>query len=426
MWSAALHPGRLSRRASEPAAASGVLPDTLAAPMPRLALAVLLLALTGCRVETPGGPAAVAPGDTLLADPGAPMPPDTLAAAQPEAGCMLVAQDSVTLYARPSVAAVRFGVLAPGDSVRASGRAPGFVGIDPGTAQAANVGPFRLRYASSDASFALRGACDALPAQPRVDPVACYLMALGAVRLHARPDTAAAVVATVPAQGFAEATQKTPTGWLRVRLGPGRPARLGRPGRRQRVWPGVRHAVTVAFQGWPGAYSEAAARARFGEAIEALGRASFEAAVRAAAEGRADAAVIPVRNSTTGLVDGGEAAAALGVALGLVRAADETLAIHHALLALPGVSMDAIRVVWSHPQALAQTARWTAAHLPHARPEAAEDTAGAARDIADSEDRGAAAVAHASAASRYGLAVLADGIEDEPGNATTFAVLVRR
>ncbi len=184
--------------------------------------------------------------------------------------------------------------------------------------------------------------------------------------------------------------------------------------------------MTVAFQGEPGAYSEAAARARFGDAVETLGCASFEAAVRAAADGRAAAAVIPVRNSTTGSVDGGEAAAALGVALGLTRAADETLAVHHALLALPGVAMGEVRVVRSHPQALAQTARWTAAHLPDARTEAAEDTAGAARDVAAAGDRGAAAVAHASAAARHGLAVLADGIEDEPGNATTFAVLVRR
>ncbi len=193
--------------------------------MTRLSLAVLLrsglalLALAGCRVETPGGPAAVAPGDTLVAAPGAPMPLDTLAAAPAAAGCVLVAQDSVTLYARPSVAAARFGVLAPGDSVRASGRAPGFVGIDPGTAQAASIGPFRLRYAASDGPFSLRGACADLPAQPRVDPVACYQMAVGAIRLHARPDTAAAAVATLPAQGFAEATQRTPSGWLRVRLG---------------------------------------------------------------------------------------------------------------------------------------------------------------------------------------------------------------
>ena len=184
--------------------------------------------------------------------------------------------------------------------------------------------------------------------------------------------------------------------------------------------------MTVAYQGWPGAYSEAAARARFGADAETLGLPTFEAAARAAADGRAAAAVIPVRNSTTGAVDGGEAAAALGVALGLTREADETLTIRHALLALPGVAVEDVRTVRSHPQALAQAARWIAAHLPHATVEAAEDTAGSARQLSASGDRGVAAVAHASAAARYGLAVLADGIEDETGNETTFAVLVRR
>ncbi len=192
--------------------------------MPRLALAVLirsglaLLALAGCRVDGPGTPAAVQPGDTLVASGGEALP-ERVPEATSETGCMLVAQDSVALYTRPSVAAPRFGTLAPGDSVRASGRAPGFVGIDPGTAQAANVGPFRLRYAASDGPFALRGDCASLPAQPRLDPVACYQMAQGEVRLHARPDTATAAVATLPAQGFAAATARTPTGWLRVRLG---------------------------------------------------------------------------------------------------------------------------------------------------------------------------------------------------------------
>ncbi len=180
--------------------------------------------------------------------------------------------------------------------------------------------------------------------------------------------------------------------------------------------------MTVAYQGWPGAYSDAAARARFGTA-ETRGYPTFEAAVRAAASGAARGAVIPVRNSATGDVAGAAEAVALGLALGLVREADCVLPIRHALLARPGVALADVRVVRSHPQALAQTARWLARHLPAARAEAAEDTAGAARDVAVSDARDVAAVAHASAAARYGLAVLADGIEDAPDNATTFAVL---
>ena len=180
----------------------------------------------------------------------------------------------------------------------------------------------------------------------------------------------------------------------------------------------------VAYQGWPGAYSDVAARARF-PAAETRGYPTFEAAARAAASGEAQAAVIPVRNSTAGDVAGAAEAVALGRSLGLVREADQVLPVRHALLARPGVAPGAIRVVRSHPQALAQTARWTARHLPDARAEPAEDTAGSARDLAASSAPDVAAVAHASAAARYGLVVLADGIEDAPGNATTFAVLVR-
>ena len=184
--------------------------------------------------------------------------------------------------------------------------------------------------------------------------------------------------------------------------------------------------MTVAFQGVAGAYSEVAARERFGPKTMPAGFDTFEAAVRAAAEGTATAAVIPVRNSTTGAVDGGAAAVALGVALGLVRDGDVSLPIRHALLALPGVALAEIRRVASHPQALAQTAVWRASHLPHARAAPHADTAGAARDLAASGRRDTAAVAHAGAAARYGLAVLADDIADRPDNATTFAVLVRR
>lgn len=181
---------------------------------PSLCLALLLL--TGCRVDDTTQVAGV---DTLAVAREAPAADATAPSPAAKPACLLVAQDSVALYTRPSFASPRFGTLAPGDSVQAAGRAPGFVGIEPGTAQAAMVGPFRLRYASAEAPFALRGDCAALPPQPRLDPTACYQMAMGAVAMHARPDTAAAVVGTIPAQGFAQATRRTPTGWLSVRLG---------------------------------------------------------------------------------------------------------------------------------------------------------------------------------------------------------------
>ncbi len=175
--------------------------------------ALALLVLAGCRAESPAEPP---PIDTLAVARPAEGPADAAVVRTTTGACTLVAQDSVALYARPSTASARFGTLAPGDSVAAAGRAAGYIGITPGTAQAANVGPFRLRYADADGPFALVGACGALPRQPRLHPTACYEMALADVRLYVRPDTASSVVATLPAGAFARATRRTPTGWLRV------------------------------------------------------------------------------------------------------------------------------------------------------------------------------------------------------------------
>ena len=144
--------------------------------------------------------------------------------------------------------------------------------------------------------------------------------------------------------------------------------------------------------------------------------------------GASGAAVIPVRNSRTGAVEAGAEAVARGVAAGLVQEREVAMPIRHALLALPGVPLAEIRRVRSHPEALRQTAGWLAENLPGAvaepGPASGPDTAGAAREIAERLWRDAAAVAHEAAAERYGLAVAASGIQDDPTNTTTFAVLV--
>ncbi len=187
--------------------------------------------------------------------------------------------------------------------------------------------------------------------------------------------------------------------------------------------------MRVAYQGRPGAFSELAAHDRFSVEATTVACDTFDAAVRAVADDRADAAVIPVRNSTTSAVAGAADALALADALGLRRDGETTLAVRHALLARPGVALADVRRVASHPQALAQCAGWLTRHLPHAvvapGPTDAPDTAGAAAEIAREGWTDAAAVAHASAATRYDLAVLADAIADRADNRTTFAVVLR-
>jgi hypothetical protein len=144
--------------------------------------------------------------------------PDYLAG---ETGCFLVAEDSVAAYSRPSAEASRFGTLFPGDSVYVGARAEnGWVGFAPGTAQAANVGPFRLRYVAPDAVVRLVGdGCATLPTAPALPPRTCFEMAMTETAVYAAPDSAtAAVMGTIPAQGYAEVTRRTASGWAQVRF----------------------------------------------------------------------------------------------------------------------------------------------------------------------------------------------------------------
>jgi prephenate dehydratase len=99
------------------------------------------------------------------------------------------------------------------------------------------------------------------------------------------------------------------------------------------------------------------------------------------------------------------------------------LRIRHHLVAVPGATVEGLRVVRSHPQALGQCRGYLRARLPHATPEPAYDTAGAARAVARAADPAAAAIASRAAAATYGLAVLDAEIEDDPQNYTRFLAL---
>jgi prephenate dehydratase len=98
------------------------------------------------------------------------------------------------------------------------------------------------------------------------------------------------------------------------------------------------------------------------------------------------------------------------------------LQIRYQLLALPGVELDEIRTVFSHPQALAQTKDFLDAH-PAMQPVAAYDTAGAAKMVAEEQVRERAAIAPPLAGTRYGLVPLATGIENDPENYTRMVVI---
>jgi len=181
-----------------------------------------------------------------------------------------------------------------------------------------------------------------------------------------------------------------------------------------------RQTIRVAFQGEPGAFSEAAALQLLGGTITTVPRATFEAAFTAIAEGAADALLAPVENSLAGSVvrvyD-----LLLESDLGIV--AETILPIEHHLIGCPGASLDDIRSVASHPMALAQCEKFFLAH-EHLKRIPAEDTAGSVRDLISRGDKSAAAIAGRQAAVYYGGVILAESIQDNAENFTRFVLLI--
>jgi chorismate mutase/prephenate dehydratase len=177
--------------------------------------------------------------------------------------------------------------------------------------------------------------------------------------------------------------------------------------------------LRIAYQGVEGSFSHLAAQRRYsGRPGGALltGHDSFRGAAEAVHTGAADLALLPIENTTAGSINETYDLLAPGA---LHITGEVVSSIEHCLLALPGVTLDELRVVSSHPQALAQCHDFFAQH-PHLTARAEVDTAGAARKVAEAGDRTHAAIASAAAAQRYGLHVVASGIQSAAGNATRF------
>ncbi len=175
----------------------------------------------------------------------------------------------------------------------------------------------------------------------------------------------------------------------------------------------------IAYQGEPGSNSDAASREVYPD-LDRLPCATFEDVFAAINEGQADLAMIPVENSIAGRV------ADIHHLLpesGLHIVGEHFMPIHFALLAVPGASESGITTVRSHSHALGQCRQFIREH--GWRSVVADDTAGAAREIAEAGDPTVAALAPVLAAELYGLDVLARDVEDEHHNTTRFLVLAR-
>ena len=179
----------------------------------------------------------------------------------------------------------------------------------------------------------------------------------------------------------------------------------------------LEQSIRVSYLGPEGTFSEQAVRKHFGRAVEGVASASVDDAFRSAESGTAQFTVVPVENSTEGVVG---RTLDLLLATPLRICGEVELRVQQNLLCRSD-DIGSIRKIYSHAQSLAQTNGWLLQHLPRAERVPVTSNADAARRAA--EEAGAAAVAGEAAAERYGLKVLAKGIEDDPNNTTRFLVL---
>jgi prephenate dehydratase len=175
----------------------------------------------------------------------------------------------------------------------------------------------------------------------------------------------------------------------------------------------------IAFQGAPGAYSDLACRRVF-PAMTTLPCDAFEDAFAAVRDGRAALAMLPIENSVAGRVADIHH---LMPDSGLFIIGEHFERVNHHLLALPGASLDRIRTVRSHVHALSQCRDFIRAHA--LQPVVRADTAGSAAEVKALADPSVAAIASELAGEIYGLASLAQNIEDAEHNTTRFLVMSR-
>ena len=178
--------------------------------------------------------------------------------------------------------------------------------------------------------------------------------------------------------------------------------------------------MRIAFQGESGAYSEAAA-IRFTDHADLLPCESFDDVFTAVATGKATHGILPVENSIGGSIHRNYD---LLLEHDLPIVGEVVLDITHNLLVLPGTTMEQVKKIYSHPQALAQCERFLRS-LPGVSVEATYDTAGSAKLVKEKGLKDAAAIASDRAAQVFGLEILKPEIQDFSDNITRFLIVSR-
>jgi prephenate dehydratase len=178
--------------------------------------------------------------------------------------------------------------------------------------------------------------------------------------------------------------------------------------------------LTIGFQGEHGAYSEEAIFKQFGREVKTVPTVSIHEVFNLTEAGAVDLGVVPVENSVEGSIN--ETYDML-LSSNLKVVGEVVLRVVHCLIALRTATLGGIKVVYSHPQALAQCRNFVTSL--GVEPIVTYDTAGSVKMIKEKRLEGAAAIAGERAARIYGLKVLKKGIEDYSTNSTRFLIVAR-
>ncbi|MDD7078399.1 MAG: prephenate dehydratase [Lachnospiraceae bacterium] len=183
-----------------------------------------------------------------------------------------------------------------------------------------------------------------------------------------------------------------------------------------------RENIRVVYQGVEGAYSHAAMREYFGKDVNCFHVKKWRDAMEAIAEGAADYAVLPIENSSAGIVADNYD---LLVNFENYIVGEQIIKCEHALLGLPGTKLEDIRTVYSHQQALSQCEEYLDQHrewqqIPY------DNTARAAKKVAEEKDPSQAAIGSKFAAEYFGLEILAEHVYYNEANSTRFIIVTNQ
>lgn len=185
----------------------------------------------------------------------------------------------------------------------------------------------------------------------------------------------------------------------------------------------VEEQARVVFQGAEGAYSQMAMESYFNqkEKIKSFHVDTFRDAMSALDEGSADFAVLPIENSTAGMVN---EIFDLLVEFENYIVGEQIIKIEHCLLGVPGTKISDIQTVYSHPQSLMQSSRYL--NEQRWQQISMKNNAFAARKVAEDQDFSKAAIASSLAAKIYGLEILKQGINQSSTNSTRFIIVTNQ